>query len=60
MAGPFNKHFRLQVRFSATAEDWVFGMHHDSLVNPQTGSPRRWIDFAALLPAHLRSQLLAL
>ena len=60
MAGPFNQHFRLPVRFSAAADDWIFGLHHDSLHNPQTGAPRRWIDFAAFLPAHLRDQLLAM
>jgi hypothetical protein len=37
MAGPFNQHFRMPVRFSACAEDWVFGMHHDSLHDPLTG-----------------------
>ena len=60
MAGPFNQHFRLPVRFSAAAEDWIFGLYHDSLHNPQTGAPRRWIYFAAFLPAHRRGQLLAM
>ena len=60
MAGPFNQHFRMPVRFSARAEDWVFGMHHDSLHDPNTGQRRRWHDFIQLLPPALRPGLLAM
>ena len=60
MAGPFNQHFRFPVRFSACKEDWVFGMHHDSLHDPNTGSRRRWHDFINLLPPGRRPRLLAL
>ena len=60
MAGPFNQHFRLPVRFSANAEDWVFGMHHDSLHDPATGLRRRWHDFMRLLPPGRRPGVLAM
>ena len=43
MAGPFNQDPDMPLRFSASAEDWIFGFKHDSLHHPGTGRPRRWI-----------------
>ena len=33
----------MPLRFSASAEDWIFGFKHDSLHHPGTGRHRRWI-----------------
>ena len=60
MAGPFNQHFRFPLRFSASADDWIYGMQHDSMYCPKTGLRRRWLDFAALLPALLCVPVLAM
>ena len=60
MAGPFNQHHRLPVRFSASDRDWMFGMKHDSLICPTTNQPRCWLEFLQLVPVHLRGQLLTL
>ncbi len=50
----------MPVRFSAYADDWVFGMHHDSLYDPLTGCRRRWHDFMHLLTPVLRPRVLAM